>query len=1040
MNFSTWSIRNPIPAILLFVLLTFLGLIGFRSMGVQEFPDIELPVVTVTTALPGASPEQLENEVARKVENATANLPSVKHVYSTINNGVVVNFIEFRLEKNVAEAVDDVRDALSRIRSDLPSEVKEQIISKVNTSGRPILIYSATSNHLDEDDLSWWIDNKVAKTLLSVPGVGRFSRVGGVDREIRIEIDPNKLTALGVTAAEISRQLQRVQQESSGGKVDLSGAQQSVRTVGTVDNVARIARMEIALSDGRKLRLDQVATVSDTRAERSSIALLDGKPVVGFEITRAKGASEVAVAESVRGALATLNASDSDVTVKEVFNAVDPVAESYSGSMALLYEGAILAVVVVWLFLRDWRATLVSAAALPLSIIPTFWVMYALGFSLNTVTLQSLALVVGILVDDAIVEIENIVRHLRLGKSPLQAALEAADEIGLAVIATTLTLVAVFFPTVFMSGIAGKFFKQFGWTASIAVLASLLVARLLTPMMAAYLLKPLVHRSEEHPWMRRYLEAASWCIRHRRMSILLAGGFFVASLALIPLLPTGFLPASDRAQSMVRLELPPGSTLAQTRAMAERARTLIRQLPEVTQVYTAIGGGFSGGGVFSSAAIGEARKATLTINLKSRKDRHTTQTEIEASLRDKLASLPGTIVTIGSGDTGEQLILVLSGDDANTLTATVQRVQREIRGIAGLGNITSTANIASPELIVTPDFAKAADLGVTTSAIGDTLRVATAGDYDQALSKLNLPNRQVPIRVRLSEAARQDLDLLARLAVPGKHGMVMLGSVADLRIDSGPAEIKRLDHRRTITITCELNGMALGAALAQINALPSLKVLPPGINREPSGDAEMMQDLFSSFGLAMFTGVLCIYMVLVLLFKDFLQPVTILAALPLSIGGALLGLLLTRNALSMPSLIGLLMLMGIAVKNSILLVEYAVVARHKQGMSRIDALVDACRKRAKPIIMTTIAMGVGMLPLALGMGADPSFRSPMAIAVIGGLITSTLLSLLVIPAVFTYVDDLLQWGKQLRMRCRERDDRHAQKSQVPVQTAPSNEI
>ncbi len=1019
MNFSALSIRNPIPAILLFILLTIAGVMSFRSMGVQEFPDIELPIVVVNTSLPGASPAQLENEVARKIENSVATLSDVKHIYSNISDGSVTTSVEFRLEKEVGDAMDDVRDAVSRVRGDLPAEVKDPIMSKLSTSERPILTYTVSSDQLDEEALSWFVDNSVSKALIAVPGVGRISRVGGVSREVRIELDPARLYALNVSAADISRQLQRVQQESPGGKADISGARQAVRTIGTVASAAQLGALEMALPDGRRIRLDQVAQVTDTVSERNAAALLDGKPVVGFEIRRTKGASEVTVAKAVRQAVAKLNAGQAHVTVQEAFNAVEPVQDSYDGSMALLYEGALLAVLVVWLFLRDWRATLVTAAALPLSIVPTFVAMQWFGFTLNTVTLLSLALVVGILVDDAIVEIENIVRHLRLGKTPFQAALEAADEIGLAVIATTFTLIAVFLPTAFMSGIPGKFFKQFGWTAALAVAASLVVARLLTPMMAAYLLKPMVQQKKESRLMLRYMDAAAWCLRHRVLTTLMAGLFFVASLALIPLLPTGFVPPADRSQTMVTLELPPGSRLEETRAMAEQARLLLMKDKDVTQIYTAIGSGFGGGDVFAAGSLSEARKAALTISLTHRTARSRKQSDIEAGVRETLSVLPGVRITVGTGDNGEKLALVLSGEDPKSLSEAAQAVQREIRTLPGIGNVTSSASLLRPEIVVTPNFAKAADLGVTAAAIGETLRVATAGDYDQALAKLNLPERQIPIRVSLPENARQDISTLQRLPVPGKNGNVMLGTVADLRLDSGPAAIDRLDRNRDVIINVELNGLELGTVFAQVNELPSLKNLPPSVKRLESGDAEMMQELFASFGLAMFAGVLCVYMVLVLLFKDFLQPVTILAALPLSIGGAFVALLLTRNSFSMPSLIGLLMLMGIAVKNSILLVEYAIMARRDLGMGRFDALLDACHKRARPIVMTTIAMGAGMLPIALGFGADPSFRAPMAVAVIGGLITSTFLSLLVIPVVFTYVDDVLAWFRNIAHKRRE---------------------
>lgn len=1010
MNVSAWSIRNPIPAILLFIMLTLVGLMSFRAMKIQNFPDIDLPTVTVTASLPGASPVQLETEVARKIENSIATLQGVKHIYTKVQDGAAIITVEFRLEKPTQQALDDVRDAVTRVRSDLPGDLRDPIISKMELSGAPILTYTVASSRMDDEALSWFVDNTITKSMLHVRGVGAVARVGGVTREVRVELDPARLQALNATAADISRQLRQIQQEASGGRTDVGGAEQSVRTIATVQSAEELARMEIALSDGRRIRLNQVALVTDTVAEQRSAALLNGQPVVGFEVTRSRGAGEVDVAAGVRKELEKLKAAHLDVVVTEAFNFVDPVQENYNGSMLLLYEGAILAVIVVWLFLRDWRATLVAAIALPLSAIPTFALMHLFGFTINVVTLLSLSLVVGILVDDAIVEIENIMRHLRMGKTPFQAAMEAADEIGLAVIATTFTLIAVFLPTAFMSGVPGKFFVQFGWTAAIAVFFSLVVARMLTPMMAAYILKAPKREYREPSWMALYMRWARWCLKHRVLTTLAAVGFLVGSFALVPLLPTGFIPPDDLSQTQVIISLPPGSTFTQTYAAAEQAREIVQQNPHVKLVYTAIGGGNTGGDPFAPGGAAEVRKATLTINMTPRGERRgLSKQTIESQLREAVSVLPGARIKVGLGGSNEKYVLVLAGEDGRVLTDYARRVERDLRTIPGIGNVTSTSSLVRPELMVRPDFARAADLGVTSAAIADTLRIATSGDYDQSLAKLNLSQRQVPVVVKLKADARTDLDLLSRLAVPGARGPVMLGNVATLAIDSGPAEIDRYDRLRNINFEIELNQQPLGSVERQALALPSLRNLPAGVIQTSVGDAEAMADLFSSFGLAMLTGVLCIYIVLVLLFKDFVQPVTILAALVLSIPGAFLALFITQTAISMPSMIGLIMLMGIATKNSILLVEYAITARRDRGLTRGEALLDACHKRARPIVMTTIAMGAGMLPIALGIGVDPSFRAPMAIVVIGGLITSTFLSLLIIPVLFTYVDDMVQW-------------------------------
>ncbi len=1017
MNFSAFSIRHPIPAILLFILLSIAGVLSFRAIGVQDFPDIELPMVTVEASLPGAAPATLETEVARKLENSIATLQGIKNLYTKILEGMVVITVEFNLEKDVMEAVNDVRDAVTRVRADLPADVKEPSVLRTTTAGRPLMTYALTSSRLDQEGLSWFIDNTVTKQLLAVNGVGRVKRIGGLNREVRIELDPLKMSALGVTASDISRRLKLVQQESPGGRGDIGGAEQSVRTIATAASANDLASLDISLPDGRRVRLGQLAIIEDTTAERRSIALVNGKSVVAFEIMRSKGANEVSLAKSVHEVIESLAQKYRDIEFSEQINNVTATEENFAGSMHLLYEGAILAVLVVWYFLRDWRATIVSAAALPLSILPAFLGIYLFGFTLNMVTLTSLALVVGILVDDAIVEVENIARHLRMGKTPFQAALDAADEIGMAVIATTFALVAVFLPTAFMDGVPGKFFKQFGWTAVLAILASLLVARLLTPMMAAYLMKSdkAAHEPQSDGWvMRHYLASVQWCLGNRFKTLLLATIFFVGSLSLVPLLPKGFVPPADRGQTMVNIERAPGSTLEDTLRAAERVRQKLETMPDVKRIFSSVGAGVSGD-AFARGSAAEVRKATLTVQLTHRSDRKKNQQEIEGDIRRLLDREPGVRITVGPQDVGVKMQIVLQSEDAYALNKAAQSVERDLRTLKGIGSVNSSASLVRPELIVRPNFARAADLGVTAQSIAETLRVATSGDYEIGLAKLNLSERQIPIRVKLPDSVRADIAALERLTVPGRYGPTLLGNVVTFSMDSGPAQIDRLNRSRNVVLDVELGGRPLGEVFEEAMALPSLINLPAGVTRAELGDTKEMQALFASFGLAMAIGLLCIYMILVLLFHDFLQPITILGALPLSIGGAFVALLLTGMSFSMPSLIGLLMLMGVVTKNSILLVEYAITAR-RQGLERNAALIDACHKRARPIVMTTIAMTAGMLPIALGWGSDPSFRAPMSIAVIGGLMTSTLLSLLVIPAVFTYIDDLEIWLGKMRGR------------------------
>ncbi len=1009
MNVSAWSIRNPIPAILGFALLTFVGFMAFKAMKVQLFPDIDLPMVTIAASIPGASPDQMETEVARKIENSLASLQGLKHIYTQVKDGSAIISAEFRLERDSRAALEDVRGAVSRIRGELPREMLDPVVNKVELSGKPILTYTVASSAMSEEELSWFVDNNIAKLLLGVKGVGAVSRVGGVTRQVRVELDPIKLLALNLSAAEISTQLRQIQQEAPGGRTDLGGAEQSVRTIATVKSADELAQLDIGLRDGRTVRLSQVANVSDTIGERRAAALLNGAPVVGFEITRSLGASEVDVGNGVTAALEKFKIDHPEITTARVFNTVDNVYETFKGSMEMIFEGSLLAVIVVIFFLRNARATIVAATALPLAVIPTFALMYLFGFTLNVVTLLALSLVVGVLVDDAIVEVENIMRHLEMGKTPYQAAMEAADEIGMAVIATTFTLVAVFLPTAFMSGVPGKFFVHFGWTAAVAVLFSLVVARLLTPMMSAYLLRPRApHKTPR--WLDIYASWAGWCLAHRKTTLLATAIFFFGSFGLAGQLATAFQPTDDLSQTLVTITLPPGSKFEQTYALAEQARAIVIKNPNVVLVYTAIGGGSSGGNPFEPAGAVESRKATLSLELKARHQRPRKEI-IENELREQLTALAGVRVKVGLETGGGKYQLVLTSENSQLLADTALQVGQELRTIPNIGNVVSNSSILRSEIVVRPDFAKAAQMGVTSSAIAETLRVATNGDFDQSLAKLNLPDRQLPIVVKLRDDARQDLQLLARLVVPGTHGPVMLGNVATLSFESGPAQIDRYDRQRNITFAIELAGEPLGKVQAAALALPAIKNMNAGVQIAPIGDAEAMKELFASFGLAMLTGVLCIYIVLVLLFKDFMQPATILMALVLSIPGAFLALYLTRTAISMPAMIGIVMLMGIATKNSILLVEYAIVSRRERGMNRYDALLDACKKRARPIVMTTLAMGAGMLPVAMDLGmGDGSFRAPMAIVVIGGLITSTFLSLLVIPVVFTYVDDLIVWA------------------------------
>lgn len=1007
MNISAFSIRNPVPAILLFVLLTVCGLLAFSKLSVQQFPDMDLPTITISASLEGAAPSQLETEVARKIEDKLASLSQLDHIATTITDGAVSISVSFEIGKDTEEALSEVRNAVDSASPDLPTDMATPQVSKKSVQSTALLTYVIQSDKLDETELSWFVDNDLTKALLTVKGVGEVDRAGGVDREVHVDLYPVLMTSLGVTASDISTALKSVQIDESGGKADIGGRQQTIRLLGAVSSVDEISALSIPLSGGVSVRLDQVAKVSDTIADRTSLATFDGKPVIAVQIKRSNGFSDTGVVKDIRTAMLSFQAAHPGVTVTEASNTVAPTQSNYNSSMHMLYEGALLAIVVVWLFLRDWRATVLSAVALPLSIIPTFLVVYFAGFSLNTISLLALSLVVGILVDDAIVEVENIARHLRMGKTPMQAAMEAADEIGLAVIATTFTLVAVFLPTAFMSGIPGLIFRQFGVTAAVAVVASLMVARFLTPMMAAYFMKPRDHVERDGAVMRLYLKLVRACLNHRKLTVLGVVLFLAVSLSAIPLLKTGFFPMSDNAQTSVTITLQPGSQLADTEKVTAEATGLISKVKDVRHVFASIGTA-STGDPMNSSETADPTTATLTVDLTSVDDRSRSQADVEADIRNALSAIPGIRLEVGTGCNGTKLQVTLASDDADALDLAASSVEKDLRSLKGVGNITSSASLQAPEIQIIPDFQRAAAMGVTSEDIAKVVRIATNGDYSSSLSKLNLPERQIAIRVRLEPSVRNSIDALSQLRVTGTKGAVSLGSIATIRIGGSASQIDRLDRYRNVTFSIELNGRALGDVMSEVRSLSSIRNLPGNVHLVEQGELERMSELFSSFSIAMGIGIFCIYAVLVLLFHDFLQPATILMALPLSLGGALAPLVMTGTAFSMPAVIGLLMLMGVVTKNSILLVEYAIVAR-RRGLNRIPALVDACHKRARPIIMTTIAMGAGMLPVALGWsGGDASFRAPMAIVVIGGLITSTFLSLLVIPVIFTFIDDLGQ--------------------------------
>ena len=1034
-NISSWSIRNPIPIVLMFVVLTIAGLNSYFKLRTNQFPDVDLPVVAVTVVQSGAAPTEMETQVTRLVEDSLAGLGQVRHITSTVNESVSTTAVEFQLGVDLEKATNDVRNAVTRIRQDLPADVQEPIVQRIEFTAIPFVNYVVRAPGMSPEELSWFVDNTVSKRLLSIKGVGQVSRDGGVTREIRIKLDPNRLEALGVTAAAVSNQLRASNVNLPGGRGEIGGEEQAIRTVGSARSVEALREMLIPVG-ARTVRLGDLGEVTDEWSEQRGRARFNGQEVVGFGISRAIGSSEVDVFDQTQASLAALDAERADITIEEVTNTTSDVINNFHASVEALLLGALLAIAVVFVFLRDWRATLIAAIAMPLSLIPTFWIMDLWGQSLNVVTLLALSLTIGILVDDAIVEIENIVRHIREGKAPYPAAIEAADEIGLAVMATTATLVAVFAPTGFMPGVVGQFFKSFAIAACVSVIFSLLVARTLTPLMGAYMLRRDQGKEHKDPfWMAPYLRAVRWAqgnsasprlradrqagrggwvrrhlwfrlFDHRLWVMGMGTLFFIFSIFLASRLPGEFIPVEDISTSTVTVQLPPGTTLDDTDAAVSRINAALMARPEVRSVYSSIGSATVSFGPGGGGGAGEVRKANLTVNLVPKHARSLSQQQFEREMGPILRQIPGARTQFGSsGGGGSGLLnIALVGDEAATLDPAAARLEREMREVPGLSNVISSSALVRPEILITPKADIAALQGVSSLDISQVARVATLGDADQLLPKFNLGDRQVPIRVMLNEEARTDLGVLENLKVPTASGQaVPLSAVADISFGAGPNQIDRLDRRRVANITAELSGIALSEATEAVNALPAMTDLPAGVQQQLTGDAESNMELVTGFAFALVTGILLMYVVLVLLFGSFFHPITILAALPVSFGGAFFALLITGKSLSMPALIGIIMLTGIAAKNSILLVDYAIMAM-KAGMNRNEALIDAAHKRAQPIIMTTFAMGLGMLPIAAAIGEGTEFRSPMAVAVIGGLITSTTLSLLFVPVVFSLID------------------------------------
>jgi hydrophobe/amphiphile efflux-1 (HAE1) family protein len=1001
---SSWSIKNPIPPIVIFLILTVYGIFSYIALPINNLPNIKIPIISVIISQPGATPNEIESQITRKVESVIGGIEGIKQINSTISSGYSNTTAEFHLHIDVDRALYDVKDAIDSIRSVLPQSILEPSIQRLSIENGEILAYSVEAPNMTQSELSWYIDDTINKELLSITGVARVERFGGVEQEFTVIINPSKLVAHKLTISEINRQLMANNGNLPGGNIKIHDKEYLIRTNSNVTNIQNLGKLRISTSQNQTIKLEDIATIKEGTLTPNSISKLNGKPVVNFAVFRNADASEVTIAKQVERILHELQAKSPNLKFTELFSLVDFTKKTFKSTLYTFIEGAILTVIVVFFFLRDRRSTIIAALAIPLSIIPTFIVMNWIGFTLNGVTMLAISLVTGVLVDDAIVEIENINRYIRNTGNPYKASIDATNEIGLAVVATTLVICAVFAPVSFMNGISGQYFKQFGLTVCVATLFSLLVARIIIPMLSAYLLKPTAsHDHQDSHISYIYIKMVTWTLSNRRKTLLIAGCTMLISFAMIPFLNVGFLPYEDYSQAKLLIELPRGTSIEETDRIAQEIASIIREKKEVIYVLSRV-----------SNINKNANKARLIIKLAPPNKRELDQKEFENLLLEELNKIPDMRVSFSNIAGMKDLYITLMSDNVEALTRSARELQQQMSNITGFSSVASSEDTKQPEIVINIDFDKAARLGISSSEISDNLRIATIGSTESNLPKFNYDNRQIPIRILIPNTSYPDLSIIENMQFNSKFGeSISLKAFANIYFSEGPSLIKRYNKKRNITIEANLDNLALGEAMSAIMKLPAIKHLPPNVKLEQIGDAQAMNELFSEFSRAICTGLFLVYTIQVLLYKNWLQPLTRMAALPLSIGGTFIALLITNVELGLPAIIGILMLMGIADKNSILLVDY-ILELIKRGQDKNTAIIEGCLTRARPIIMTSVAMLAGMLPIALGTTTDSAFRAPMAIAVIGGLISSTALSLIFVPVLFSYVYDIEQrLGKAL---------------------------
>lgn len=1019
---SSTSIRQPVFTTMVISALIVFGVVSYRALGVDLFPKIDFPIITVATILPGADPETVEIDVTERLEEALNTISGIKSLRSQSAESVSIVIVEFELERDVDAAAQDVRDKVSTVRRDLPDDVEPPVIEKLDPDASPILAV-ALSGRRPIRELTEFANDVVKERLERVGGVGSVEIVGGREREIRVWLSMDRLSAYNLAVDDVARALRNENLEVPGGRIETGPRELVVRTRGRIQNPDEFDRIVVARRPSGPIYLQDVALVEDGMADERSLSRLNGERAVSLLIRRQSGTNAVAVAHEIKAALEEIEstlpedfsmviANDTSVFIEENINDVQ---------FHILFGGT-LAVLVIFFFLRNVITTVISAVAIPTSIIGTFIIIEGFGFSLNMLTLLALSLSVGILIDDAIVVLENIFRHMEEGMPRREAAEFGTAEIGLAVMATTFSIVAVFVPVAFMEGLIGRFFYQFGLTVAFAVLISLFVSFTLTPMLSSrFLTIPEGHgrifRTIEK-WLngldRSYRSLLAWSLRHRLVVVSVGIGFLVFSLYLIRFIGTEFVPAADESQFNVVVRADPGWSLAATEEVVKEVEAKLEPYPEVRNLFTTIGGG----------SLEKVNQATVLVKLVDPGERNQTQKEIMNRARLDLASIQGVKLSVdnvarisGGGFRAAMLQVNVRGPKTASLEeliATTDLILSEMRQTPGIVDLDTTFESGKPQVSILIDRDRASDLGVSAASLGGAVRLLVAGDN---VTKYQEGGKQYDVRVRLVASDRNDPMRIEALPLRARSmETVQLGNVARVVRDTGPTQIDHQARQRQITILANLEGRALGDAVADVNAIVARVGLPEGFVVDFEGQADIMRESFQNLTFALFLAVILIYMVLASQFGSFVHPLTIMLSLPMSLIGAIGGLLLTGYTLSIFAMIGIIMLMGLVTKNAILLIDYTITLRERDGMARNDALLKAGPVRLRPILMTTAAMVFGMAPIAMGLGAGGTQRAPMAITVIGGLIASTLLTLILIPVVYTLMDDLtkIRIGDRLR--------------------------